>query len=160
MQEAHPRPAKRFDLRDLHGTCSSMLHLVLCISFFLNRKSSPVRSHLPVKSMLFHCVICSHGGHQTCYRQFYAKIPLILLPTTLAPSSTASPLKVHHRLTRSTSRSNDGEADDSNTPPDWSFDTSTVTPASSSQLLGHPCAAGCGHFCWVANIREEDTEKP
>jgi len=114
--------------------------------------------HLPVKSMLFQCAICSHGGHQTCYRQFYAKIPLVLLPTPLVPS-TASPLKVHRRLTRSTSRSNDGEADDSNAPPDFSFDTSTVTPASSSQLLGHPCAAGCGHFCWVANIRE-DTEKP
>lgn len=23
--------------------------------------------------------------------------------------------------------------------------------ASSYELLGHPCAAGCGHFCWAAN---------
>lgn len=110
--------------------------------------------HLPVKSMLFHCAICSHGGHQNCYTQFYAKMPLVLLPTSLAPS-TASPLKTHHRLARSTSR----EGDDTTALPDCSFDTSTVTAASSSQLFGHPCAAGCGHICWVTNL-SEDAEKP
>ncbi|KAI9433933.1 hypothetical protein H4582DRAFT_2112706 [Lactarius indigo] len=111
--------------------------------------------HLPVKSMLFHCAICSHGGHQICYRRFYAKMPSVLLPTPLAPSP-ASPLKTHHRLARSTSRSNYSEGDDINVPPDCSFETSTVTPASSSQLQGHPCAAGCGHFCWVTNLREDE----
>ena len=39
--------------------------------------------------------------------------------------------------------------------PDHSFDIATVAPTP-RQLMGHPCAAGCGHFCWVANFREDD----
>ena len=144
------RPAGRLRRGALSGTT------VKCI--LLTIRGSPpnvFHSHLPVKSMLFHCNICSHGGHQNCYTQFYAKMPLVLLPTPLVPST----FKPQHRVTRSTSRSNDGEGDDTNATFDCSFDTSTVTPASSSQLFGHPCAAGCGHFCWVANL-SEDTEKP
>ena len=26
----------------------------------------------------------------------------------------------------------------------------------SAKLAGHPCAAGCGHFCWAANRDSED----
>jgi hypothetical protein len=118
-------------------------------------------SHLPVKSMLFQCAVCSHGGHQACYRRFYAEIPLALLSAPQAPSP-GSPLKLPPRLYRSasTSRSKDRERDDATdiVAPDDLFDTSTVTPAP-RQLMGHPCAAGCGHFCWVANFREDD-EKP
>jgi hypothetical protein len=104
------------------------------------------RSHLPVKSMLFHRAVCSHGGYQACYRRFYAEIPLALLPAPQAPSP-GSPLKLP-RLYRSisTSRSKDRKGDDATdiVAPD---DMSTVTPA--RQLMGYPCAAGCGHFCWV-----------
>jgi hypothetical protein len=118
-------------------------------------------SHLPVKSMLFQCAVCSHGGHQACYRRFYAEIPLALLPAPQAPSP-GSPMKFPPRLYRSTStsRSKDRECDDATdiVAPDDLFDTSTVTPAP-RQLMGHPCAAGCGHFCWAANFREDD-EKP
>ena len=121
----------------------------------------PACSHLPVKSMLFQCAVCSHGGHQACYRRFYAEIPLALLPAPHA-LSPGSPLKLPPRLYRSTStsRSKDRERDDATdlVAPDDSFDTSTVTPTP-RQLMGHPCAAGCGHFCWVANFREDD-EKP
>ena len=119
------------------------------------------RSRLPVKSMLFQCAVCSHGGHQACYRRFYAEIPLALLPPPQAPSP-GSPFKFPTRLYRSasTSRSKDRECDDATdiVVPDDLFETSTVTPAP-RQLMGHPCAAGCGHFCWVANFREDD-EKP
>lgn len=134
--------------------------------FFISLKQSTrklILSHLPVKSMLFQCAICSHGGHQACYRRFYAEIPLALLPAPQAPSP-GSPMKFPPRLYRSASvsRSKDRECDDATdiVVADDSFDTSTVTPAP-RQLMGHPCAAGCGHFCWVANFREDDVpEKP
>ena len=123
-----------------------------------------ILSHLPVKTMLFQCAICSHGGHQACYRRFYTEIPLAVLPAPPQAPSSGSPMKFPPRLYRSASvsRSKDREGDDAAdiVAPDDSFDTSTVTPAP-RQLMGHPCAAGCGHFCWVANFREDDLpEKP
>jgi hypothetical protein len=133
------------------------------VSFLQQLTRKHIFSHLPVKSMLFQCAICSHGGHQACYRRFYAEIPLSLLPAPQAPSP-GSPMKFPPRLYRSVSasRSKDRECDDATdiVAPDDSFDTSTVTPAP-RELMGHPCARGCGHFCWVANFREDDvSEKP
>ncbi|KAI9508833.1 hypothetical protein F5148DRAFT_1192288 [Russula earlei] len=112
--------------------------------------------HLPVKSLLFQCVVCSHGGHQACYRRFYAEMPLALLPASRS-SSPASQPKLPPRPGCSTSRGKDGEGDDTTelVVPDDPFDTSTVAPAP-RQLMGHSCAAGCGHFCWVANFREDE----
>ena len=134
--------------------------LLSAIGYTLNLERS--HSHLPVKSMLFQCAVCSHGGHQACYRQFYAEIPLALLSAPQAPLP-GSPLKLPPRLYRSASmsRSKDRECDDATdiVVPDDLFDTSTVTPAP-RELMGRPCAAGCGHFCWVANFREDDDEKP
>jgi WD repeat-containing protein 24 len=114
-------------------------------------------SHLPVKSMLFHCPVCSHGGHQACYRQFYTEMPLVLLPPPPRPPSPGSPLKLPHHPCRSASRSKDGDYEDVTdiAVPDDPFDTATVTPAP-RQLMGHACATGCGHFCWIANFREDD----
>ena len=62
-----------------------------------------------------------------------------------------------HYRSASVSRSKDRESDEATdiVALDDSFDTSTVTHAP-RQLMGHPCAAGCGHFCWVANFREDD----
>ena len=115
-------------------------------------------SHLPVKTMLFQCAVCSHGGHQACYRRFYAEMPLILLPTP-QPPSPASPMKLPPHPPRSTSRSNDRGSDDAaDLVPDHSFETSTTILHAPRQLMGHSCAAGCGHVCWVANFRE-DAEK-
>jgi len=117
-------------------------------------------SHLPVKSMLFHCPVCSHGGHQACYRGFYTEMPLVLLPPPPRSPSPGSPLKLPHHPCRSTSRSKDGDYEDVTDIAVLGdpFDTATVTPAP-RQLMGHACAAGCGHFCWIANFREDD-EKP
>ena len=140
---------------------SAQFGLFLFSSAIINLSVKHALSHLPVKSMLFQCAVCSHGGHQACYRRFYAEIPLALLPAPQAPSP-GSPMKFPPRLYRSTStsRSKDRECDDATdiVAPDDLFDTSTVTPAP-RQLMGHPCAAGCGHFCWAANFREDD-EKP
>ncbi|KAF8266596.1 hypothetical protein EI94DRAFT_1848453 [Lactarius quietus] len=149
------RPARHLQLGAPSGT-------VLCT--LLNEKAHLQRSYrLPQPSSgkvhALHCGICSHGGHQDCYRRFYEKMPMVFTPHHWHPPPQHH-RETPHRLARSTSRSNDGEADDTNALPDCTFDTSTVTPASSGQLLGHPCAAGCGHFCWVTNLREEDTEKP
>lgn len=165
VRKGHPRSARRIHVCDLQFSGRAVLNLVRSSLFFpigypLSRFDY-AHSHLPVKSMLFQCAVCSHGGHQACYRRFYAEIPLALLPTPQAPSP-GSPLRLPPRLYRSTStsRSKDRESDDATdvVALDDGFDTSTVTPAP-RQLMGHPCAAGCGHFCWVANFREED-EKP
>jgi hypothetical protein len=171
VRKAHPRSARWFHVCNLQVPGSAMLdlvrfssHLSLLRSALLQIiDSKHVLSHLPVKTMLFQCAICSHGGHQACYRQFYAEIPLFLLSAPQMPSP-GSPMKLPPRLYRSASasRSKDREWDDATdiVAADDSFDTSTVT-AAPRQLMGHPCAAGCGHFCWVANFREDDMpEKP
>ena len=144
-----PRRSARF------GT-SLFLHSLL---FLLTQNAC--QSHLPVKSMLFQCAVCSHGGHQACYRRFYAEMPPVPLPPPPRSPSPGSPLKLPIRLCRSTSRSKDRDYDDTTDvmAPDDLFDTSTVTPPAPRQLMGHSCAAGCGHFCWVTNFREDD-EKP
>ncbi|KAI0003209.1 hypothetical protein BJV74DRAFT_812265 [Russula compacta] len=116
--------------------------------------------HLPVKSMLFQCAVCSHGGHQACYRRFYAEMPLVHLPAPQSPSSAGSSLKFSApRVCRSTSRSKDRGCDDAIdiAVPDYAIDASAVVAPSPRQLMGHSCAAGCGHFCWVANFKEEET---
>ncbi|KAI0255356.1 hypothetical protein BJV78DRAFT_1273608 [Lactifluus subvellereus] len=110
--------------------------------------------HLPVKTILFQCAVCSHGGHQDCYTRFYAEMPLIPLPTP-QPPSPASPLKLLHHPPPPDHRRSDDAAD---LVPDHSFDTSTTVLHVPRQLMGHLCAAGCGHVCWVANFRE-DAEK-
>jgi hypothetical protein len=154
------RPADPQQRSAQFGTFFFLFYL---FSFLHIIDSKHTLSHLPVKTMLFQCAICSHGGHQACYRRFYAEIPLALLPAPQSPSP-GSPMKFPPRLYRSASvsRSKDREGDDATdiVALDDSFDTSTVTPAP-RQLMGHPCAAGCGHFCWVANFREDDVpEKP
>ncbi|KAF9235674.1 hypothetical protein BU15DRAFT_89510 [Melanogaster broomeanus] len=68
--------------------------------------------HLPVRTLLFQCSVCSHGGHQECYRRYYMERPMVELPV---PSI-----------------------------------------ARERSLAGHPCAAGCGHFCWAAVGRSND----
>jgi hypothetical protein len=143
--------------RNVRFGTSLFLH-PLAIPQMLTRITT--RSHLPVKSMLFQCAVCSHGGHQACYRRFYAEMPLVLLQPPPRSPSPGSPLKLAHRPCRSTSRSEDKDREEATdiVVPDDSFDTATVAPAP-RQLMGHSCAAGCGHFCWVANFREDD-EKP
>jgi hypothetical protein len=87
-------------------------------------------------------------------------MPLVLLPPPPRSPSPGSPLRLPLRPCRSTSRSKDKDHDEAAdiVVLDDSFDTATVAP-SPRQLMGHSCAAGCGHFCWVANFREDD-EKP
>ncbi|KAH9977109.1 hypothetical protein BGW80DRAFT_1287386 [Lactifluus volemus] len=146
------------------GRCGKPILAQQVGSMCANCKSPAARCsicHLPVKSMLFHCTVCSHGGHQACYRRFYAEMPLVVLPTP-HPPSPASPLikqPVPPPPDRSASRSKDRGGDDvADIALDHSFDASTIVPPTPRPLMGHSCAAGCGHICWVANFRD-DAEK-
>ncbi|KAH7923852.1 hypothetical protein BV22DRAFT_1067906 [Leucogyrophana mollusca] len=94
--------------------------------------------HLPVRTLLFQCSVCTHGGHQECYWQYYMTRPMVELGLPLASRG------------RTIAREEDG--DEGGEGP--------TRPAASmwrneAGIVGHPCAAGCGHFCWAAARREE-----
>ncbi|KAI5115697.1 hypothetical protein M0805_002561 [Coniferiporia weirii] len=96
--------------------------------------------HLPVRSALFVCAVCSHGGHQRCYHRYYMQRPMIELSTsTLEPRG--------RRATRVPGPST-GEVDGNLLSGEG-----PVPPGAKSvtKYMGHPCAAGCGHFCWTAS---------
>ena len=134
-------------------------------------------SRLPVRALLFQCSVCNHGGHQSCYRQYYLQQPLIDLPTSFLPQShnvrgrpsnrnpPANPTDDDAMSTSSVAGSvSDALSSQSDATSAISFPTSTVdTVATQSsarvntmKLAGHPCAAGCGHYCWAANIYSDD----
>jgi len=46
--------------------------------------------HLPVRSLLFQCSVCNHGGHQACYRKYYMEHPMLELPSASLSSMLAS----------------------------------------------------------------------
>jgi len=155
VRKTYPRPARGFHVRDLPIPCSAVLNMVRhffpfrAVSLpYKHRLNRIVYSHLPVKSMLFQCAVCSHGGHQACYRRFYTEMPSVLLPASSSPLP-GSPLRLPPRSFGPvpTSRAKDGENDDVTDiiVPDDPFDTSTVAPAP-RQLMGHACAAGAAIF--------------
>ncbi|KAI6155834.1 hypothetical protein BKA82DRAFT_1008041 [Pisolithus tinctorius] len=81
--------------------------------------------HLPVRTLLFQCSVCTHGGHQECYRRYYMERPMDPLPS---PTVSRGRLRVTTDVDGTVQGNGKGER----------------------HLAGHPCAAGCGHFCWVA----------
>ena len=137
-----------------------MLHLVclflpLC-PFIL---TSAVRfSRLPVRTLLFLCAVCDHGGHQSCYREYYTRQPLVDLPSSSPPptESRDQPSSQNQQnneddfISMSSSQSNTVDPSVSESP------LQTHQNRKSAKLAGHPCAAGCGHLCWVANRDSED----
>ncbi|TCD66714.1 hypothetical protein EIP91_001007 [Steccherinum ochraceum] len=117
--------------------------------------------HLPVRALLFKCPVCMHGGHEECYRSYYEQRSMLPIPKTqdyaaVKPpviNPTSSPGSQPSARERRMSKSGEpGSADDS-------MDTSGTTDGQSEHgtgvqegsILGRPCAAGCGHFCWAAN---------
>ncbi|KAH7885076.1 hypothetical protein F5I97DRAFT_1810259 [Phlebopus sp. FC_14] len=89
--------------------------------------------HLPVRNLLFQCSVCAHGGHQDCYRRYYMKRPML----ELASQPYAARGRQLHR-----------DQDDVN-------DTVDKVKMMERSMAGHPCAAGCGHFCWAAVAHSE-----
>ena len=120
-------------------------------------------SHLPVRALLFQCPVCLHGGHRACFQEYYLRRPLQELPS-LSPAPTVSDL---HRSTPTTpesklrgrpiSRSGEGDgSDDGMSSRDgdegrYRVHESTDIVEIKGAIIGHPCAAGCGHYCWAAN---------
>ncbi|KAF7363525.1 WD-REPEATS-REGION domain-containing protein [Mycena sanguinolenta] len=93
---------------------------------------------LPVRSLLFQCSICHHGGHQECYRRYYMQHPNIPIPNASVFESRGRPR----------SRT----ADDEITSVGSTQAGSPEIPFQSRQTLkrmGHPCISGCGHWCWA-----------
>ncbi|KAF5345968.1 hypothetical protein D9756_010921 [Leucocoprinus leucothites] len=113
-------------------------------SYCLKCKAPTVRCticRLPVRNMLFQCSICHHGGHQSCYRQYYLNQPMVDIP----------PVSLDQQRGRSATRT-------PSTDPPSGGSSSSYSPASPgvqtklggrAELAGHPCAAGCGHYCWA-----------
>ncbi|KZV67776.1 hypothetical protein PENSPDRAFT_610968 [Peniophora sp. CONT] len=101
---------------------------------------------LPVRSLGFTCAICAHGGHSDCYRNYYSLKP----PREFARPSSSPPLEEPGQRGRSLSRLS------GSTIPDVPLGGGDVMTAGeerarSKVLVGHACAAGCGHVCWVSN---------
>ncbi|KIJ61068.1 hypothetical protein HYDPIDRAFT_97184 [Hydnomerulius pinastri MD-312] len=97
--------------------------------------------HLPVRNLLFQCSVCSHGGHQECYRRYYMERPMIELQAPRASAARGRQLQ----------RNQDGEHD----PGDGG---GLIDRMGERNMAGHACAAGCGHFCWAAIGRSTSGE--
>ena len=98
---------------------------------------------------MFHCPVCMHGGHQKCFKEYYSVRTVEPLPTP-TPSRTPS-------RPRASSTSVVGSEDEPTPPGSELRDVLVSSIAQLSplreQLSGHPCAAGCGHYCW-ASVQE------
>ena len=140
-----------------------MLYLVclfssLLVPFLI---TSVVRySHLPVRTLLFLCAVCDHGGHQSCYYEYYMKQPLVDLPF-----SSPQPTRTESRDQPSSQSQQNSEDDSISTSSSQSTAIDSSVSESpqqihqnrkSAKLAGHPCAAGCGHLCWAATKDSED----
>ncbi|KAG1810953.1 uncharacterized protein BJ212DRAFT_1526217 [Suillus subaureus] len=86
--------------------------------------------HLPVRTLLFQCSVCTHGGHQECYRRYHMGRPMVDIPTSLSARGRS--------LIRE--RDDDGEEGE---------EVTCSESRGERTLAGHPCAAGCGHYCWA-----------
>jgi len=117
-------------------------------------------------TMLFQCSVCHHGGHHACYRNYYARYPMLDLPTSFHQEPMASddggvsysarqpPVclvwPMMHRWWLGFNRQR----------PSTTFEVPAMESPRGVQirnkLRGHLCAAGCGHFCWAASIDIDD----
>jgi hypothetical protein len=109
-------------------------------------------SRLPVRGLAISCGVCGHGGHWACYRRLRAERPACD-KTYPAHDRSAAALRSPSRsransdlvgpgipnLERLTTIEQKKEQDNGSKLSD----TDTTT------LKGHPCAAGCGHWCML-----------
>ncbi|KAJ1301438.1 hypothetical protein OPQ81_008696 [Rhizoctonia solani] len=133
---------------------------------------------LPVKGLYFMCLECSHGGHQECYRSYYLSRPLVNLDgsSTAANSRTNTILENDPRSgtpsIQSLGLGNDAEKsfdDGASVKTEKTQDTVVTDPGNRNSMelpaqeskgsvdwspKMHPCAAGCGHYCWASNDHE------
>ncbi|KAI0686851.1 hypothetical protein BC835DRAFT_1287288 [Cytidiella melzeri] len=130
--------------------------------------------HLPVRALAFTCPLCMHGGHQHCYQQYHMRRPPLTIsslpsvPTVIAEPHSAATLNPAQRFQRTSDSEGRGRAssvgredgsDDGTSvrEGDDLMATSKMTEATVDgsaagvAIQGHPCAAGCGHYCWATN---------
>ncbi|KIY64047.1 hypothetical protein CYLTODRAFT_359035 [Cylindrobasidium torrendii FP15055 ss-10] len=121
-----------------------------------NCKNKPISCsicRLPVRGLLVQCSVCSHGGHQHCYHKFYLNRPMDELPSQFEPHEddrgrpvTRGSLSALLHQDDLTDEGVGGSARDLH--GDGMLRPLPTT--NTDNLMGHPCAAGCGHFCWAA----------
>lgn len=117
-------------------------------------------SHLPVRSLLFQCSVCQHGGHQSCYRKYYMEHPMVELPTSLLPSEDRgrSLMRIVQEGRSSKEDNSDSNSIMSTRSESSVLGTSAPSPTRTessgvtTRLMGHACVSGCGHICWAANM--------
>ncbi|KAG5338513.1 hypothetical protein C0989_007217 [Termitomyces sp. Mn162] len=89
---------------------------------------------------------------EACYQEYYLRKPMVDLPEPVMHTATT-------RLGSAKKGSSSGSTDDDiastistiNSTTD-SAETSPQQTTHPGRIAGHPCAAGCGHFCWVASV--------
>ncbi|KAH9855271.1 hypothetical protein C2E23DRAFT_774286 [Lenzites betulinus] len=124
--------------------------------------------HLPVRALMAQCPVCLHGGHRECYRAYYERLPPEEI-TPPPPQSSFSSQRVGRTLEtyplrgRALSRTGstltgDGESDDgASALGDGDGTTGSYSSAkgvvvsSANVARAQPCAAGCGHHCWIVH---------
>ncbi|KAG7450975.1 WD40 repeat-like protein [Guyanagaster necrorhizus] len=111
---------------------------------------------LPVRGLLFQCSICSHGGHHVCYQRYYMQRPMVHLPKSFLPATAATEDHRGRSVARSSTETVVDDDSSSTTSAVSTVDVQTSETTNTvmdkmSDFIGHPCAAGCGHFCWAAN---------
>jgi WD repeat-containing protein 24 len=88
-----------------------------------------------------------------CYRRYYAEKPAIKLSWPHTMSLSAKLPNNRRSLSRT---SGNTVVDDDTVPTELQtgvINMRPTTPLQARSLLGHACAAGCGHMCWVINDR-------
>ena len=80
-----------------------------------------------------------------------SSLPQLADPRDHHPSTRNQQNNEDDSISMSSSQSNAMDASVSESPP-----LQTHRNHKSAKLTGHPCAAGCGHFCWAANRDSED----
>ncbi|ELU37910.1 hypothetical protein AG1IA_08055 [Rhizoctonia solani AG-1 IA] len=135
-------------------------------------------SRLPVKGLYFMCLECSHGGHQECYRSYYLSRPLVNVDgsSTAANSRTSTILESDPKsgtpsmqslglgaetekafddaASVKTEKTQDTLITDSGNRNSMELPAQDGKSSAEWSPRGHPCAAGCGHYCWASNDRE------
>lgn len=168
-----PKPPRRpagnyaycLGCKQVSSKCS--IWYVICCCILSDTDKS--HSHLPVRALLFKCTVCMHGGHQECYKMYYLRRPTINLKPQqsatppqqasivppLTPSLQTKSIPRGRTLSKVDDVSDDGIASGKDGASEIGESVgggiSEATARDARALLGHPCAAGCGHYCWATS---------
>lgn len=112
-----------------------------------------LHSHLPVKGLGVNCSICGHGGHWSCYRRLRSERPLVekICSTPDGREQNESAPRSPPRGRVSSDVTGMPEVEQAAAPVgarELPTDLeSRLAEKEKVRLVGHLCAAGCGHWC-------------